>query len=199
MNRESFYRDNLDIVKEMYNYYLKYEQSGLINTINDYFDYKDYYKCYNYSKFVIEKYINDKSSYKFSDFLFELGIDNNTFDYCVNVIEELDVGLYNKYLNKKKNSVKEYQDYIYYNISNIINGIKTGKLFDGTKFNKKKFWELVPFKDCENFDRLLRNYVQSEFKSDYLTLLFYISGFNIEKNLINIKKEKESLKRVLIP
>ena len=58
--------------------------------------------------------------------------------------------------NLEKEKLKQLQlkcDYYVYQIKNICNGIRTGKLFDGSDFNLLAFWQNIPFKNINTIDK----------------------------------------------
>lgn len=112
-----------------------------------------YNDLYDYSKFVINSYINDGDSYLFDIFLDKLGIDEQTFNTCLDVVNELDVFLYNKYLYTKKVNARTMQNYNMYQLKSIARGIETGYTFDGTPFDILEFYKLVPYKYNNKLNR----------------------------------------------
>lgn len=102
-------------------------------------------KNYLYAKFIINEYINDPLSYRLSYFLDKFGIDSETFLFCIETIKNLDYDLFDKYSNKYEKDKEQRFNTLLYTMKNIINGIKTGYLFDGTEFNELEFWRIIPF------------------------------------------------------
>lgn len=110
---------------------------------------KEYVKYYDYARFVINMYIEDEKGYMFDEFLESIGINRKIFNYCIKVINELDVDLYRKYEKKhKENIIRKYMTYKEI-FESIINGIKTGYLIDKTPFDLVEFWKNIPFINCE--------------------------------------------------
>ena len=193
-NSSEFFKQNKIKIINMYNFYKRNEINGSVSLINHYLQNETFYECYKYAKFVINAYIDDKSP-TFSLFLNKIGIESDTFQFCVDTIEELDIDLYRRFLKNNKEKSKQYLYGCYYNIKNIIHGIKTGKLLNGTNFNEYVFWYLVPFKERRNFEQLIRDYVERNFYQDYLIFLSYFAEITERKR----KDRNKNVKKVLIP
>ena len=106
---------------------------------------------YEYAKFAIGHYIESSESYKENVFLSELGLDKDTFNFCVSTIEVLDVDLYKLFLEKKELNNKIRCVKNSETINNLANGINTGILSDGTQFDLLEFIIRIPFKRSNNF------------------------------------------------
>ena len=186
-----FYKNNKDKVVELYLFLKRNEENGKVSFINDYIYNEDYLECYDYSKFVINGFIND-NSITFAAFLSDFGIKPSVFQFCVETVQELDKELYKKFLSSCKTKNKKYCIGCYKNIKNIINGIKTGYLLDGSKFDEEVFWELVPFKENKSFEKIIRDYVEKNFWQDYSYFLLYLSE-------VDYNKRNSRAKKILIP
>lgn len=111
---------------------------------------KKYLDNYNDAEYVIKEYIsNDKGYYK-NMFLRWLGIDNNTFDYYVEVIRYVNPILYKeyrdtvKYYNERKElSIKEA-------IMDLYAKIKGGYFLNKTDLECLEFYQELPFKEYGN-------------------------------------------------
>ena len=150
------------------------EQKGIIENTKYVLSIKDYLQNYNYAKFVISNYISSSDSYKENDFLDELGIDKETFNYCIETIEELDIDLYNKYLEKKETNNKIRCVRNSETISDLANGIRTGLLSDGTPFELLEFIKRVPFKNSDYFINAIADFMKRNNQQDFNVIMSYI-------------------------
>lgn len=125
------------------------ETKGIIDQISYVMKMENLYNVYDYAKFVIESYVNSDTSYNITLFLETLDINKDTFEFCIKVIEELDVDLYQTYLNKKEeNKIVRYNHAIK-TLEDIAYGIEHGTLLDGRKFNKITFLKMTPFTNSD--------------------------------------------------
>ena len=100
--RLSSAREALDNFDLLYAKFKEYETKGIVDDVRYILSIQDYLQNYEYAKFIIEHYIESSESYKESEFLTELGLDKDTFNFCIQTIEELDVDLYRQFLEKKE-------------------------------------------------------------------------------------------------
>ena len=125
---------------------------------NDILDFVSYYSStsklensYKYAEFIINLYIDNNISYNLESFLNEIGIDIKTFNYCIYVIEELDVDLYNKFIKiKNKNDLIELE----YNkmlLDDFIYALNNREYKDKTELTITEFFKRIPFKYDRNF------------------------------------------------
>ena len=136
------------LIKESMKVYLYLEKNKnqiatIVDTVKNYEKYAPFYE---YSKYIIESYINDPFSYQTSTFYRKFNIDGEIFNYCLNVIITLDDKLYNKYLEKKKQNSKKRIKSVHTSMEDIVFGIKTGYFKDGTLVTTEEFLRRVPFK-----------------------------------------------------
>lgn len=113
-------------------------------------DFKIFKNNYNYAEFIINEYILDQESYHLNSFFDKYGIDSDTFAFCVLTIENLNPELFNLYIKKYQKDKHERFNANLYTMKNIVHGIKTGYLFDGSEFDELKFWRIVPFINRES-------------------------------------------------
>ena len=137
---------------------------------------QDYLQNYKYAKFAIGHYIESSESYKESEFLSELGLDKDTFNFCVSTIEELDVDLYRQFLEKKEINNKIRCVKNAETITNLANGINTGILSNGTQFDLLEFTKRIPFKKSNNFTVVLIDFMKRNNPQDMNTIIRYIYG-----------------------
>src|SRR5574344_41648 len=140
--KDPMFMEYVPRIEEIYTILLDYQNKGIIDNVNYIIKMESYLNNFKYAKSIIEYYLS--SEYKQDSVLFEeLGIDQNTFDFCIETIKNLDVNLINQF-NEKRKKQKYFANI--YTFKNIAFGIRTGKLFDGTPFDLLEFWKLVPFK-----------------------------------------------------
>ena len=147
----------LDLIQNILNNFDKllgkfkdYEDKGIVDDVYYLISIKEYHNNYEYAKFVINYYINFSESYKKGDFLSLIGIDEDYFNFCAETIKELDVTLYNKYLQKKEKNKKIYYYSIYDKLSDISTAIKNNCFKDGTHFDLLEFIKRLPFSDSDD-------------------------------------------------
>lgn len=150
-DRLNIARDNLDNCDFIYSKLKEYESKDIFDSVKYILSIDHYIKNYKYASFIIKNYIESQESYKESEFLSTVGLDKESFDYCVKVIEELDIDLYKQFLKKKEFNNEIYRVKNSETISDLVNGITTGFLTDGTKFDLLEFIKRVPFKKNNKF------------------------------------------------
>ena len=165
--------DNFDL---LYAKFKEYEAKGIIDNVRYVLSIQDYLQNYKYAKFAIGHYIESSESYKESEFLSELGLDKDTFNFCVSTIEELDVDLYRQFLEKKEINNKIRCVKNAETITNLANGINTGILSDGTQFDLLEFTKRIPFKKSNNFTVVLIDFMKRNNPQDMNTIIRYIYG-----------------------
>ena len=131
---------------------------------------ESYNQNYQYAEFVITSYI-ESDKYKKDEILSSLGIDENIFDFCVSTIEETDVDLYRKFLDKKElnNKIRFIKNKV--QLSSLINDMK---LVEDGKYDVVQFLTRVPFKDSKNFISTLFDFVSRVFPEDFSMIKNYI-------------------------
>ena len=149
------------------------EQKGIIQNIKYLISIKDYLENYKYAKFVITSFISSPNSYKESEFLEELGINKDIFVYCTKLIQELDIDLYSKYLEKQEANNKMRYIKNIETISDLAKGIKTGVLSDGTPFDLLEFIKRVPFKYAY-FVNAIDDFMKRNNPQEYEVVMSYI-------------------------
>lgn len=154
--RVNIYFDTINKISNLLEYY---EDKDILGSAIYVSKMEDRFIYYDYAKFVIDTYVNT-DSYNTRQFFESLGIDEKIFKYCIRIIEELNIDLYNAYLKKKEdNKIRRYEANIY-TFKNIANGIKTGYLFDGEEFDLITFWKIVPFKYSDGIETEFREFKQ---------------------------------------
>lgn len=168
--------EQVEKFKELIRVYRNYEAKGIIDNVRYVLGIQDYLQNYKYAKFAIGHYIESSESYKESEFLSELGLDKDTFNFCVSTIEELDVDLYRQFLEKKEINNKIRCVKNAETITNLANGINTGILSNGTQFDLLEFTKRIPFKKSNNFTVVLIDFMKRNNPQDMNTIIRYIYG-----------------------
>lgn len=178
--RLSSAREALDNFDLLYAKFKEYETKGIVDDVRYILSIQDYLQNYEYAKFIIEHYIESSESYKENEFLSELGLDKDTFNFCIQTIEELDVDLYRQFLEKKELNNKIRCVKNAETITNLANGINTGILSDGTQFDLLEFTKRIPFKKSNNFVSTLIDFMKRNNPQDMNTIVKYIysNGLN---------------------
>lgn len=172
--RLNYASDVLLNFKNILNSIISLDEKGIIKDVKYVLKCENYNKYYNYAKFVIESYINSNTSHKKKEFLNNLGINEDIFDYCIKIIEELDLDLYNKYLAKKEENYKKIILRNQKAILNLEEGIKTGYMPNGEKFDILLFIKKVPFKNHPYFYDHIKKFILRFIPSCYDTIINYI-------------------------
>ena len=179
--RLSSARIALDNFDSLYTKFKEYEAKGIIDNVRYVLSIQDYLQNYEYAKFAIRHYIESPESYKESEFLSELGLDIDTFNFCISTIEELDVDLYKLFLEKKEINNKIRCVKNSETINNLANGINTGILSDGTQFDLLEFIKRVPFKKSNNFTFALIDFMKRNNPDDMDTIIKYVYSNGLNK------------------
>ncbi|MBO5376110.1 MAG: hypothetical protein J6A52_04595 [Bacilli bacterium] len=157
--------------KEICEFYDRCNKEGITKDIEYLNNISTYFKHYEYARFVVESYISASDSFDTKKFLETLGINRDIFDYCLSVINELDLDLYKKCVNKQEENKKIRIMLTRAKVNEIMCGIKTGFLSDGTPFDEIEFIKRLPFYDTETGREIL---------TDFNISLFAKSDFNIK-------------------
>ena len=177
---------------KIYNKYLEYENNGLMEKARYYLSTISYYQNYEYAKFVIENYIEDEESYKGYEFISELGLDKESFVFCLKTIEELDPDLYKKFREKRSYNKKVACFKNAQTLKELSYGIQNGIMKNGTKFDLLEFIKKVPFKKEDSFvDGLIRFMNNTELKESKIILSYvFKNGLHNKKALAPINKKQ---------
>ena len=193
------YRTELNSFDNIYNVYLKLEKNiDIMKSIKYRFSIEkflienDYLDNYLYAEFVINQYINDKSSYKTSNFLQRLNIDKQTFEYCLKLVEFLNPQLYSLYNEKKESNTSRRNSAIVRTFIDLNNGISKGNLTDGTSFDMLEFLKRIPFKDHgKKFSNYVVEYLSKNLSSDYKYIINNIYDYLYKNKIFNIRYVSE--------
>lgn len=177
---------------KIYNKYLEYENNGLMEKARYYLSTISYYQNYEYAKFVIENYIEDENSYKGYEFISELGLDKDSFVYCIKTIEELDPDLYKKFREKRSYNKKVACFKNAQTLKELSYGIRNGIMRDGTNFDLFEFIKRVPFKKEDNFVDSLITFMNNTQLQESKIILSYIfkNGLQNKKALTPINRRQ---------
>lgn len=182
--------DNFDIIL---NTFKGLEEKGVIGNVKYALSIKDYFDNYKYASFAISHYITSSESYKEREFLNELGIDKEIFDFCVSTIEELNVSLYKQYEDKKQQNAKIRYMHNVITIQTLAEGINKGILPDGTPFDMLEFLKRVPFKYSENFVQTIIDFMKKNNPNEYNTIMSYIYSNRLHKGSVFSPLDTKSL------
>jgi len=167
-------RAALDNYDNIFNTFKTLEDKGVMGNVKYALSIKDYFDNYQYASFAIGHYITSSESYKEREFLNELGIDKETFDFCVSTIEELNIELYKQYEDKKQQNAKIRYMHNVMTITTLAEGINNGILPDGTPFDMLEFLKRVPFKYSKNFMPTITEFMKKNNPNEYNTIMSYI-------------------------
>lgn len=132
------------------------------------------YNNYDYAKFIVDLYMNKDDAIDLDTFLFNVGLNEKSFEYCVDTICEFDIELYNKYtkkrlindMNEKANNRKKIID--------ISKKIKSGFRKGMCTYPVCDFFKEIPFKYSRNFSCDILRFVKDNQSSDYEVFYDYI-------------------------
>lgn len=158
---------------EVYNFYSINEKNNNLKEAIYLHNIEAINSFYNYSNFIINSFIND-IPYDKEEFYNDFGINEEVFNYCVEVIHEVDVNLYNKYISSlnrykilnKEHSISQLEDISY--------AIENGRFMDNTEFSELEFIKRFPFKEF-NFRKTLINFIKENnlYGMDNILLFIY--------------------------
>jgi len=180
-----FELDHFDLLYELFK---KYEKENVVRDIKNIWILEKYNKNYEYAKFVISSYINSDESINEKEFLQDLGIDKDVFEYCEHTIDLLDHDLYEQFLDKKNTNQKKRIVDNAKITKDLIIGIKTGILPDETPFSTLEFLKRMPFKNNDDPVRTLHDFV----KKVYPKQLSIMTGYLHQNNLYSLIKPIDS-------
>jgi len=150
-----------DFVKkliEIDSFYSKCDKLGVTKEVNSLVKMEHYFYSYNYAKFLITEYIRYSESPSIIKFLENYGVDTSFFEYCVQVVNELDPDLYSVYQAKNEYNQKLRINQNLSDMNEIVRGIKTGKTLDGKEFDAVEFLKLIPFFDMDSSKEVLNDF-----------------------------------------
>lgn len=100
-----------------------------------------YLENYQYAEFVVKAYINDAISYNKAKFLEKYGIDEDTLNYCVSLIQFINPVLYREYLNRFTANNMQKKESDYHAFYSLARRIENGDV------SLIEFFKTAPFKD----------------------------------------------------
>lgn len=165
-----------------------YDEIALIKTSS--------YDNLDYAKFIINEFINSNVN-QVSEFVKKYGTNNSVFDYCVEVVRKLDVDLYNKYIEAKK----QKEENIKLCLQRIYDGVTQGFYIDDNdnvvNFNEFELIKLFPYKGTNNvYLEYKRNIKKYGYTNEQINIL---SRYFINNNLTKLSYEdnEESVNMIL--
>ena len=144
---KSSYEDYREYLFDLRDLFLKYEENGLLEEAKiekSFILEKDGNLD---SRYLVNAYINDYYSYDLDEFYKRYKINRTIFNRAVLRVQNNDKDLYEKYLITFNNNKTKRLVLPIYNINSIIEGIKTGKTYDGKNFDIFEFYKITPFKN----------------------------------------------------
>ena len=184
-------RFELDHFDLLYGLFKKYEKEGIVQSIKKTWTLEQYLKNYEYAKFVVSDYVESEESSKGKAYLQGLGIDKETFEYCTETLDLLDDKLYDQYLKKREANQRKRIEENKAAVQDLITGIETGVLSDGTTFNTLEFLKRMPFKNNDDPVRTLHTFVRRAFP-DQLSI---ITNYLHDNDLYSLIKPLDSKKK----
>ena len=146
------FKGNIEYYDTICNLYSNYEALGYFEAASVIKKIEKYLINYHIAVNIINSYMLLDFNYDFLRFLIENNITENEFKFYLKTIEVLNPKLYKQYQDKyEENMKKRYLDCIE-RCKNVANGIRTGYLLDGSKFDILDYWRLMPFKDRSGTD-----------------------------------------------
>lgn len=171
-------RDALNNFDYLLNKFIEFEQKGIVDDIKYYQSIENYIKDYHYAFFIVNYFVNTRDSYKTKEFFEKMGINNEIFNYCLEVIELLNEDLYHIYLVKENvNNHIRFMSNVK-TIKNLAKGIETGFLTNGMPFNIMEFMKRIPFKGT-NFFYTLDDFMKRNTPDEYNIIIKYILDNNL--------------------
>ena len=149
------YKDYEESIMKLKELFIKYEENGLFDESRkeSAFILKDLGNLD--ARYLVMAYINDSCSYDSNEFFKKYKTNLPTFRRCVLKVKKHAPELYKEYLYVEGINKERRLAVPIYNINSIIEGIQTGKTYDGNDFDIFEFYKLTPFKN--NIDRDLRS------------------------------------------
>lgn len=153
----------------------------------------NYLENYLYAEYVIKAFLEDDKSCFKNRFIKSLGIDQETFEYCEELVHFLNPVLYKEYQECVSENNKKRTYKMAMTIKNLVKGINTGYLEDGTEFNILEFYKRVPFKRYEGkFVNTLNDFIVRNMgneKGVYSTINNYLKENKITR-MSSVSEEK---------
>lgn len=185
-----------------------------VNFVRYYSDNVKKYDNLEYAKFIINSYMDKNKEIDLETYLYNMGIEEKTFDYCVDTICEFDIELYNKYKRKRIINNTIEREINREKIKDISIEIKKSFQKGLCTYPVSEFFKNIPFKYSKTFSNDLLKFVKENNLSDFNIIHDYIyinklykkdcnKGLKIEdlfENYIFIEGnciEKDVIKKVL--
>ena len=144
---KSSYEDYREYLFDLRDLFLKYEENGLLEEAKREKSFILEKDGNLDSRYLVNAYINDYYSYDLDEFYKRYKINRTIFKRAVLRVQNNDKDLYEKYLITFNNNKTKRLVLPIYNINSIIEGIKTGKTYDGKNFDIFEFYKITPFKN----------------------------------------------------
>lgn len=141
------YEDYREYLFDLRDLFLKYEENGLLEEAKREKSFILEKDGNLDSRYLVNAYINDYYSYDLEEFYKRYKINRTIFKRAVLRVQNNDEELYEQYLITFNNNKTKRLVLPIYNINSIIEGIKTGKTYDGNNFDIFEFYKITPFKN----------------------------------------------------
>lgn len=172
---------------DVYNFYLSCSNNGLLDNVKYIQSIEGYLSDYSQAEVVIRKYIEDIESYKTSEFILSLGINEDLLKRYVRTVENVNPVLYQEYLDKFEENKKIRFFANKKTITDLSVAIKAGILENGEEFNLLEFLKRIPFLRNKNFsEKLIEFMKRNNTIEEYNIILKYMAQNKLfDKNLPN--------------
>lgn len=183
-----------NFIKDLNNIYLflkKYSKE--LSFISYYSNQEKKYMNLEYAEFIINLYLDNDVLNKLDEFLYNLGIDKKSFDYCIDTVCEFNYVLYSQFVSKKeKNDIVE-QEYNIRMIEDFIYALNNGKYPDGIEFDMVEFFKRIPFKYYKNFSNELLKFVKNNISESEEIITQFLKEKKLNKRDINKEIDFDAL------
>ena len=152
-----FLKKFYDKIEEVASFLEKAEQAGLVAISKDLLAQEKYIEDYPYAVQFMEEYLHNKKIFR-TDILKDLGLNEREFNYLAGIIDEYDGVLNLYYQEKLLADTRERKYKTRRNLQSMYNGITTGKTRYGDEFTPLDCYILLPFKDQDTANELLKDF-----------------------------------------
>ena len=154
---DKFLKTYLSKVEEMASFLDRHIESGSIKKAKDAIIYEEHKDSIPVAKKYIEKYVKSGKIFT-KDFLLEADLSKEKMDYYSDIVGLYDKELFDRYKKRMLENSKERRYNTRDKIRELYNGITTGFVRFGEKFDMLKCYELLPFTTVDNLNELLEDF-----------------------------------------
>ena len=152
-----FLKKFYDKIEEVASFLEKAEQAGLVAISKDLLAQEKYIEDYPYAVQAMEAYLHNKKIFR-SEILRDIGLNELEFNYLSGIIGDYDDVLNIYYKEKLDADARERKYKTRRNLQSIYNGITTGKTRYGDEFTPLDCYILLPFKNADTANELLKDF-----------------------------------------